>query len=56
MIAVLPHDPHYISADDRLQNVRNFLKPEEDATMLDKNDFMNVPERLMTCSMEFIEE
>ena len=52
----MPHDPHQITVEERLSNVKNYLKPEEDATMLDKNDFMNVPERLMTCSMEFIEE
>jgi hypothetical protein len=42
--------------EDRLGNVKNYLKPEDDATMLDKNDFMNIPERLMMSSMEIIEE
>jgi hypothetical protein len=56
VFSVLPHDPHYITVEDRLGNVKNYLKPEDDATMLDKNDFMNIPERLMMSSMEIIEE
>ena len=52
----MPHDPHQITVEERLSNVKNYLKPEEDATMLEKNDFMAIPERLMMSTMDIIEE
>jgi hypothetical protein len=49
-------DPHQITVEERLTNIRNFLKPEEDATMLEKDDFLSIPERLMMSTLEIIEE
>jgi hypothetical protein len=49
-------DPNQITVEERLANVNNYLKPEEETTMIGREEFLSIPHRLLKSSIEILED
>ena len=55
-VSVLPLDPNRKSVEERVLSIKDFLKQDEEILMMTKDEFISIPERLLSTAVEVVDD
>ena len=55
-VSVLPLDPNRKSVEERVLSIKDFLKQDEEILMMTKDEFLSIPERLLSSAVEVVDD